>query len=314
MRVFMIKRDELILALLKIPRLGQRHVKKIMNNFQGEHFLDYNEIKSELKKEVPIFDINTFQKYIEATKNEIEKCENQSIRIKNYLDNDYPESLKNIDDCPIVIFIKGSEEILNKHERNIAIIGTRKPSKNGKQLAFDSAKLLSKDDHSIVSGLALGCDTAAHQGCLDTDGLTIAVLAHGLDIISPSSNTRLAKQIIEKGGVLVSEYSIETPPQNFMYVQRNRIQSALSKVVILIESDIKGGSMKTMEFAKKQGKEIWIYRPDIFGESTAGNEKLINESSNINENQSSIFELEKTKPKYTYFNSLDDIKKILIGL
>ena len=140
MRVFMIKRDELILALLKIPRLGQRHVKKIMNNFQGEHFLDYNEIKSELKKEVPIFDINTFQKYIEATKNEIEKCENQSIRIKNYLDNDYPESLKNIDDCPIVIFIKGSEEILNKHERNIAIIGTRKPSKNGKQLLKNHRK------------------------------------------------------------------------------------------------------------------------------------------------------------------------------
>ena len=136
-------------------------------------------------------------------------------------------------------------------------------------------------------------------------------MAHGLDIITPSSNTKLAQDIIEKGGTLISEYSIETPPQKFMYIQRNRIQSALSKIVILIESDIRGGSMKTMEFAKKQGKEIWIYQPNIFGESTTGNEKLINESSTINEKQGFISGLEEPKSKYKYFKSIDDIRKIL---
>ena len=307
----MIKRNEIILALSKIPKFGPMRVRQIMNNFIDENLLDLSDIKFELKKEAPGFDMHTFQKYIELTKYEIERCESQSIYIKNYLDTDYPEILKSIDNYPNIIFIKGSEELLNKHECNIAIIGTRKPSKIGEQLAFDLAKILSKNGDSIVSGLALGCDTNAHKGCLEANGLTIAVLAHGLDVITPSSNIRLAAQIIEKGGTLVSEYSIETPPQKFMYIQRNRIQSALSKIVILIESDIRGGSMKTMEFAKKQGKEIWIYQPNIFGESTTGNEKLINESSTINEKQGFISGLEEPKSKYKYFKSIDDIRKIL---
>jgi DNA processing protein len=307
----MSNKTEFILCLSKIQNCGPIKIKDIMSRFLNEGFLELDNLKSIIDENYSDIDTNNIGVIHSAAKAEIERCEEQSIMIKNYLDEDYPKSLSAIKDSPILIFIRGSDAIFASEEKNIAIIGTRKPSEDGKKIAFDSAKLLSEKGYCIISGLANGCDTQAHKGCLDQGGLTVAVLAHGLDIITPSSNTKLAQDIIEKGGTLISEYSIETPPQKFMYIQRNRIQSALSKIVILIESDIRGGSMKTMEFAKKQGKEIWIYQPNIFGESTTGNEKLINESSTINEKQGFISGLEEPKSKYKYFKSIDDIRKIL---
>ena len=307
----MIKLNEIIIALSKIPKFGPMSVKQMMNNLDHESSLDIRDIHFELKKKISDLNINNLQKYLDSAKYEIERCENHSIAIKNYLDSSFPDSLKEINDFPLIIYIRGSGELLNKHDQNIAIIGTRKPSEIGKQLAFNTAEILSKKGNSIVSGLALGCDTFAHKGCLDSGGLTVAVLAHGLDTISPSSNTKLASQIIEKGGVLVSEYSIETPPQNFMYIQRNRIQSALAKAVILIESEINGGSMKTIRFAEKQGKEIWVYHPDTFSKMTSGNKKLIQTLNKANKKQISFLDPEDEEIKYKYFTSTNDIKKLL---
>jgi len=218
------------------------------------------------------------------------KINNEEINAPPGLDLDQILfGLKNkYQDLPIQIFtLERNGHLLNltaddnyifqKNPNRIAIIGTRNPTKNSATIANQIAKLIiSKSISTIVSGLAKGIDTAAHEGCLDQGGHTIAVVGHGLDTIYPKENRELAKKIIKQGGAIVSEYPFGLKAERFRLIERDRIQALLSQMIILIESDEKGGSMHTIEAAKKMNKTIWCL--DI---PASGNQKVIKENKNI---------------------------------
>jgi DNA processing protein len=163
----------------------------------------------------------------------------------------------------------------------VAIVGTRKASEAGKSIAYEFARHLSRNGCIIVSGLALGIDTAAHRGVLDENGVSWAVLAHGLDSVYPSSNAGVAQKIIELGGCLISEYPAPTPPYANQFVVRNRIISGLSDAVIIVEAPKESGALATAQFAIKQKKPIFVVPGNITSNLYSGSHRLIREGARL---------------------------------
>lgn len=176
------------------------------------------------------------------------------------------------------LYIRGNKP---KQSVAIAIVGTRKASAYGKKAAYEFSYSLSKIGFSIVSGLAMGIDTSAHQGALDAGGQTIAVLANGLDKIYPASNEHLAEKIMESGGCLISEYPPKTPSYPNQFLMRNRIISGLSAAVIIIEAPFKSGAMATAKFAADQKKPIFVVPGPINSDNFGGSHKLIREGATL---------------------------------
>ena len=270
--------NKIIIALGNLPGIGKAKIRRIVNEMEIDQ-MEYDELIKLLKNKFTNLDLSNLKNYLTEAKKLIEKSLENSITIINYKDKQFPKSLNIIKNPPNLIFVRGSERILQDENKNIAVIGTRKPSDEGYQMAFDVAQHLTKKGFNIVSGLASGCDTQAHKGCLAKNGLTVAVMPCGLNKVYPKSNHKLAKDILEKGGALISEYLPDESTKPFKFVERDRLQSGLSKEVILIESDLDGGSMKTINFAKEQNKKIKIFFPSIFTNITLGNKKLINEKN-----------------------------------
>lgn len=179
------------------------------------------------------------------------------IGLITILDKDYPESLKHIYDTPIILFYKGNRELL-KHPYKIAMVGARECSNYGKQVSLQFSYELAQNDVCIVSGMAKGIDAYSHMGCLQAKGKTIAVLGNGLDQIYPKENSRLYEQILQTGGLILSEYIIGTKPNKLNFPARNRIISGLSKGVIVVEAKQKSGTLNTVDFALDQGKEVFV--------------------------------------------------------
>ena len=188
----------------------------------------------------------------------------------------YPGRLRDTPDPPVLIYVKGDIDCLHS-ETAIAIIGTRKPSQEALELAEQYGGRAAGRGIPVVSGLALGCDTAVHAACIKKGGLAIAVLAHGLDTVHPKANADLAHRIVSHGGCLVSEYPPGTSPLRQHFVERDRIQSGLSDGVLLIQSGLKGGSMHTVRFALEQRRPVAAIdpSPNIAVDSFLGNKQLI---------------------------------------
>jgi len=205
-------------------------------------------------------------------------CELNEVEIINYWDSQYPDSLKRIKDSPIILYCKGDTNLLSA--KSLAIVGTRKPDSFGLESSYKLAKDLASNGFTIVSGLAEGIDTEAHKGALDAGGKTIAVLAHGLDTVSPQKNRQLAMDIIESDGLLISEYPPGSRVEKSNYVQRNRIQSALSQGVIVVQSGLKGGTMQTAKHAQSQNRFLLVVQhPKKSMEHYAGNEELVGQGA-----------------------------------
>lgn len=174
-------------------------------------------------------------------------------------DNGYPALLREIADAPPVLYVKGN--LPEDGRRAVACIGTRAPSEFGIKATQSITGALSRAGFTIVSGLALGVDTLAHQAALDSGGPTVAVLANGLDSVYPKSNSRLAAEILARGGALVSELPLGTAvlPRNL--VQRDRLQSGLALGTVVFQTDIKGGSMHTARFTLLQRRLLFAPVP-----------------------------------------------------
>jgi len=177
----------------------------------------------------------------DESERQIEEAGRSAVMIISPLDEEYPWLLAATKDDPFLIFVKGR---LSKNPSNsVAIIGTREPTRHGTLIAQRITQFFVEKDWSIVSGLALGCDAIAHQAALDAGGHTVAVLAHGLHTISPARNRTLAEDILEAGGALVSEYRFGQGAQPQQFVKRDRTQAGLAQGVVMIQSDLKGGSL-----------------------------------------------------------------------
>lgn len=174
----------------------------------------------------------------------------------NKEDPRFPTALKDIgEDCPEKIYALGNISLLES-ENMVAIIGSRKASRSGNSAAYALGAKFAKEGKTIVSGLALGCDAAAHRGCLSVDGKTIAIVATGLNIIHPRENVPLQEEILRKGGLIISEQPLGTKANPSRLVARNRLQAALSPMVIVAECPEHSGTMHTVRFAQKYGKQV----------------------------------------------------------
>ena len=202
----------------------------------------------------------------------IEKNKIKAIRIRDPI---YPRILEDTDDPPAILFYQGSPECLKM--KTIALVGSRAASYSGQKAAAKLAKDLSLMDISIVSGMACGIDSAAHQGCIDGGSPTIAVAGCGLDRVYPADNLKLRDRILETGGLILSEYAPGEPPAGWHFPVRNRIITGLASAVILMEAKIRSGSMTTVQHALDQGKDIFVYPGDPESELYSGNHQLLRE-------------------------------------
>jgi len=202
-------------------------------------------------------------------------------------DSFYPQQLRPFQNRPPIIFGKGSFQNLSQPQ--IAIVGSRKPSPHGKQVAYDFAYYLSEKGFFVTSGLAEGIDTAAHAGGLKNHR-TIAVVGSGLDLVYPSQNIYLQEQILQNSGTVISEYLPETQPipRNFPY--RNRIVSGLSLGVLVAEAQLKSGSLITAQTAAEQGKIIFAIPGHIYSEHHQGCHQLIREGAILVDHPEQIVE------------------------
>lgn len=177
------------------------------------------------------------------------------------------------------MYVLGNAEILRR--KIIAIVGSRECTSYGKKAAETIAYNLSKQDIVIISGLAKGIDAYAHIGALKAKGKTIAVMAHGLDMIYPRENREIAKEIIINGGAIISEYPIGVRPKPEQFVKRNRIISGMSQGVIIVEAKERSGALITANYAIEQGKNLYAVPGSIFSDNSNGTNKLISKGAEI---------------------------------
>lgn len=190
------------------------------------------------------------------------ECEKKGIKTVSYISKEYPSTLKEIYDPPVLLYCRGSVNAMgcNKIENSaISIVGTRHATGKALRAAFETGFYLSLQDFTIVSGLALGIDAEAHKGSLLAGGNTVAVLGCGVDAVYPSCNRRIAEKIISLGGVIVSEYEPKSPPLKYHFPERNRIISGLSVGTIIIEAPEKSGALITADYALEQGRDIFVH-------------------------------------------------------
>ena len=192
----------------------------------------------------------------------IDISEQRGIKVLGYWDKEFPQMLANVTDeegkskpC-VLLYYKGNLSVLQKP--GLAIIGTREPDEDGIVAGEHFAKIFSKQGFNIISGLAIGCDTLGHRGALDTNGSTTAFLAHGLDTIYPIENEELANEIVKQGGLLLSEYSLGVPVSRYNLVGRDRLQSALAKACLVIETGRHGGTMHAAQATLAANKPLFI--------------------------------------------------------
>ena len=207
----------------------------------------------------------------------LDEATSKGIAVCAYNTRSYPNNLRSIADPPAVLYVKGAANALVTPVA-VAIVGTRNPTSYGHEAARKMAQRCAENGVAVVSGLAIGCDTSAHEGALAGRGVTVAVLAHGLDHVYPTSNEELAERIVTNGGALVSEYSLAETARDHHFIERDRLQSAFSQAVLVIETDVVGGTMHTVKFAQEQNREvICVKHPQQWhaATSTLGNQQLL---------------------------------------
>jgi DNA processing protein len=209
----------------------------------------------------------------------VKECAALRVNVLSFADPEYPAILREIADFPPIIYVKGNVEALNSCAC-VAVVGTRNSSPVGEEWARKIAKTLAQQSVTVISGLALGIDTCAHEGALEGGGITVAILAHGLDIVAPARNRGLAARILENNGALVSEHRPGTPPRPPEFVRRNRIQSGMSLASIVVESAAEGGAIHQANFTRQQGRMLYVALPpqslqDVHGFNDEGSRYLI---------------------------------------
>jgi DNA processing protein len=214
-------------------------------------------------------------KNLDYTNAIIEDCQNKEIDIIEYGSENYPQRLSFIYDPPLVLYKKGLDFRYDELP-SLAIVGTRKASPYGSKVAEEFARDLSLNGITIISGMAAGIDTYAHTGAIKAGKPTIAVFGTGVDVVYPYSNSELYEYIVEYGAVL-SEYPPGTSPFPSNFPQRNRIISALSFATLVVEADLRSGSLITADFANDQGKDVFAIPNNINVASGRGTNQLIKE-------------------------------------
>lgn len=281
------QKAKLSLILSNISGLGPKTIKSLIKSFsvieeiQSCHIDKLKLILNNKNVQKTIDVINNFFDVETANKKSLhilELSESQGIDVLCSEDDNYPKNLYLAEDSPAILYVKGSKDILNNIYQ-IAVVGTRNPNKDGLPITERITAKFSNYGFVIVSGLALGIDSAAHKTAINNGAKTIAVMGTNLEEreIYPRKNHDLAKQILETGGCWISELAPgeKAEPKNFAL--RDRIQSGLCLAIIPVQSDIKGGTMHTVKFAREQGRVILAPKPqEIYSPESRGIDMILN--------------------------------------
>lgn len=257
--------------------MSYKSAKFIVDNFNDlEDFFDnlenyVNELlkcfeKEEIRELIKNRNLNFIEKVIK-------NYDELGIKVVTIRSEAYPELLKEIYSSPILLYCKGDISLLKTE--CLGVVGTRRATKYGKDMGSKFVKDIASEKITIVSGLAEGIDTVAHKSTLEVGGKTIAILGGGLLNIYPTSNIKLAEEIVEKGGLLVSEYKPNEPAINYHFPVRNRIIAGLTKAVLIVEATEKSGSMHTKNYAIDFGREVFAMPARINDIYSAGCNKCI---------------------------------------
>jgi len=210
----------------------------------------------------------------------MDKISSQGIRVMTWEDSDYPRRLKEIPQAPPVLFIKGSINV--EDDWAVAVVGTRRVTPYGRQVAAEIAGFLAQNGVTVVSGLARGVDAIAHQAALRNGGRTIAVLGSGVDVIYPPEHRKLGEEIKQQGAI-VSDYPVGTQPDGVNFPPRNRIISGLSLATVVVEAGEKSGALITAEFAVEQGRDVFAVPGSILTPQSEGTNRLIEQGARSQE-------------------------------
>lgn len=266
------------IALTFVPQLGVRGVVHLMEVF-GSAAAVYSASAEELHQRATLRDdvvrnIVAHKGFAEAER-ELEYCSRHNITPLASTDEKYPKLLREIDDYPHILYVRGSVEALQR--RSVAFVGTRKISAYGERACNEMIHSLAEavPDVAIVSGLAYGVDGAAHRAALAEGVTTVGVIANPLPNVTPAANERLAAEIVGRGGAIVTELCSQTKQNGRYFIPRNRIIAGLSAGVVVVESPAEGGSLSTAEFADGYGRSVMAVPGRVTDENSRGCNVLI---------------------------------------
>ena len=271
---------EFWLALTKVDGLGVRGAHRLVAHFgspQAVYMASLTELES---SGVPARVAQSIfaQAGISESARDLEAAAKAGCKVVAYSSREYPPLLQQIPDPPMVLYVRGDVGILSRHA--VAIVGTRRPTAYGGQVAQRLAEGLAQRQLVIVSGLARGIDSAAHRGAIEAKGKTVAVLGSGIDVIYPKENKRLAEQVIESGA-LISEFPPGTSPSPENFPIRNRIISGLSLGVVVVEAAEYSGSLITSRLAIDQNREVYAVPGNITSALSFGPNHLIKQGAKL---------------------------------
>ncbi len=313
------------IALMLVPQVGAVTAKTLVS-YCGSAEAVFRASKRELQKipgvgPITIHALSTSTEPLSKAERELAFMQQHHVEAVFYTDPRYPARLRQCQDSPAMFFFKGSSLSLFENPRVVAIVGTRQPSEHGKALCEEIVEGLQVYDVLIVSGLAFGIDVTAHRKSSAVGIANVGVLGHGLGSIYPSQHRSVAQRMIEHGGLL-SEYPHDAKPDREHFPMRNRIISGLSDVLLVVETADRGGSMITVQYAERYGREIFAVPGRPHDSKSMGCNHLIkNERAKLAESAADIAtrmqwgEPGKPQPTQTQlFLDLNPAETMLVGI
>ena len=269
-----------IAGLQSLYDVGATHVRRFIEDFGSPY--DAWEAVKRVENLKPYTHIsNTDKRAIASSAKDekldyiIHKIDEYKMDVTTFLDKDFPSILNHIYNPPAILFMRGNRALLDKRLNRIALVGARRCSLYGRNVARMLGKELGKYSTIIVSGGARGIDTHGHEGLLASLGYGIVVMGCGLDIVYPRENTKLFDRILQNNGLLVSEYPPGTPPSAKHFPARNRIISGLSRGVIVVEAKASSGSLITADMAVSEGRDVFVVPCNLLDHTADGNKFLM---------------------------------------
>ena len=269
-----------IAGLQSLYNVGATHVRRFIEDFGSPY--DAWEAVKRVENLKPYTHIsNTDKRAIASSAKDekldyiIHKIDEYKMDVTTFLDKDFPSILNHIYNPPAILFMRGNRALLDKRLNRIALVGARRCSLYGRNVARMLGKELGKYSTIIVSGGARGIDTHGHEGLLASQGYGIVVMGCGLDIVYPRENTKLFDRILQNNGLLVSEYPPGTPPSAKHFPARNRIISGLSRGVIVVEAKGSSGSLITADMAVSEGRDVFVVPCNLLDHTADGNKFLM---------------------------------------
>lgn len=221
--------------------------------------------------------VDGMERLLDEGKRIAEAHEKLSIKTIHCFDSGYPENFRSIPSPPVIFYAKGNMASLL--QPGIAVIGTQNASPYAQKIGRRIGEIVAEHGLTVISGLAAGCDTAGHVGCLNADGITVAIVATPLDRTYPKENTKLEEQIVAKNGCIISEYPVGTPDNPLNFIQRDRLQCGLAESVIVVETGLKGGTWHAIRGCLKLKKPLgcFSYQPEHYSRypDSLGNKQLL---------------------------------------